>query len=191
MSIAASSCRHACKSLFLHTVGCGPWLARQNQERLGDPNYLQVVLENRSHQEAPCCRMSLRQCGEKNISSVSSHPATPILHQFLPILLLLKGLHTLDRTVAFGYCSKKRQSGCIHRSGGHGPRSSAFSVPRPMLGGCKAGSTRAHHRVQGFLPQQAQAASSGLRSCSSLLRPTSGQEEGGQDTACQGGKVSC
>lgn len=136
--------------------------------------------------------MSLRQGREKNISSVSSLPATPILHQFLPVLLLLKGFHTLDRTAVIDFCSERRQSGCIRHSGWQGPCSSASSVPRPKA--CRAAAKLAPHlcaRVQGFLPQQAHAALWGLRSCSSLLRTISGQEGGGWDSACQGGKVCC
>lgn len=129
MSIAASSCRHARKSLFLHAVGHGPRLARQNQERLGDP---QLSLGSVREQVTPGIPLLQNESEavwrEKHIRCLFSS-CTPILHQFLPILLLLKGLHTLDRTVAFGCCSKKRQSGCIHRSGWHGPCSSAFSVP--------------------------------------------------------------
>lgn len=146
LSTPASSCGHARQSLFLHTVGRGPQLARQNQERLGDTQLSPGSVRDRSHQEAPCCRMSLRQCREKNICSDSRLPATPILHQFPPLFLLLKGLHTLDRTAALGFCSEKQQR-CIPRSGWYRPSSSALCpATHRALGGCKDGATLAHQR---------------------------------------------
>lgn len=190
LSTPASSCGHARQSLFLRTVGRGPQRARQNQERLGDTQLSPGSVRDRSHQEAPCCRMSLRQCREKNICSDSCFPATPILHQFPPLLLLVKGLRTLDRTAALSFCSEKQQR--VHPPFWLVPpqQLSPLSRDPPRAGGLQG-------RRHACRPEVTAPAATGTHCVTGaeelqpLLQPTSGQEEGGQDTACWGGKVCC